>query len=421
VTLGFRAGREAAEHHLYLSTDEQAVIDGNAPVSSVTETSFDPLSLELGTTYYWKVNEVNEAETTTTWQGEIWNFSTPEFFVVDDFEDYNDYQPDEIFSTWIDGWEVSANGALAANADPPWAETTTVHSGDQAMPFFYSNTGTALYSEATRTFAVPQDWTAAGIQALALYLHGSPGNTGQLYVKVNGSNVPYDGDAADIAKPRWKQWNIDLASFGVDLQSVTTLAIGIDGIGASGTLYFDDFRLGAALPIIVPDAGFDDQVLPAGGYTYVGEDPWGDEDLDYPGPWQSAGGDSWIQNYYYPPPDGLQAMSGDNFLYAGEGAEDTVYQVLDETFIGGATYTLSVWVGQAWSGYGTSWTLYFTEKNYQNNLIETSGDAPVGSWEQVSLEYTATGADSGNKIGIKMKGPAYLAFDDVTLFYSSDE
>jgi hypothetical protein len=59
-------------------------------------------------------------------------------------------------------------------------------------------------------------------------------------VKVNGVKLDYPGNVADIP---WMQWNIDLASLGVDLQDVTTLAIGIDGDGASGTLYFDDFRL----------------------------------------------------------------------------------------------------------------------------------------------------------------------------------
>jgi len=248
VTLGFRAGREAVTHDVYLSSDEQAVIDGNAPVSTVTEASYGPLSLDLGTVYYWKINEVNEAETPTTWQGEIWNFSTPEFFVVDGFEDYNDYPPNEIWYTWLDGYGVPANGATVGYPAPDWnldehyVETATVHSGSQAMPFFYSNTGTATYSEGERTFAVPQDWTKAGVQTLTLYFYGTAGNTGQLYVKVNGSKVVYDGDAADIQIAGWQPWNIELALFGVDLQSVTTLAIGIDDNGASGTLYFDDIR-----------------------------------------------------------------------------------------------------------------------------------------------------------------------------------
>jgi hypothetical protein len=39
AVLSFRAGREAATHDVYLSTDEQAVIDGAAPVVTVAEPS----------------------------------------------------------------------------------------------------------------------------------------------------------------------------------------------------------------------------------------------------------------------------------------------------------------------------------------------------------------------------------------------
>ena len=78
------------------------------------------------------------------------------------------------------------------------------------------------------------EWTGGGQPA------EMPGNTGQLYVKVNGVKLAYPGNVADIPG---MQWNIDLASLGVNLQAVTRLAIGIDGNGASGTLYFDDFRL----------------------------------------------------------------------------------------------------------------------------------------------------------------------------------
>jgi len=249
VILGFRAGREADKHDVYLSTDEQAVTDGNAPVTTVTTTSYGPLSLDLGATYYWKVNEVNMTESPAMWESDLWSFTTLEYLIVDDFEDYNDYPPDEIWSAWIDGYDNPINGSTVGYPNPSWSdgehyvETTIVHGGDQSMPFFYDNTGAAAYSEGELTFAVPQDWTKAGIQTLVLYFYGTGGNTGQLYVKVNGYKVVYDGDAADIAKPRWKQWSIDLASFGVNLQNVTTLTIGIDGNGAGGTLYFDDIRL----------------------------------------------------------------------------------------------------------------------------------------------------------------------------------
>jgi hypothetical protein len=55
--------------------------------------------------------------------------------------------------------------------------------------------------------------------------------------------VAYDGKAGNLALPSRQVWNIDLASIGTNLQNVTTLSIGIDGNGASGTLYVDDIRL----------------------------------------------------------------------------------------------------------------------------------------------------------------------------------
>ncbi|MHC4629854.1 MAG: hypothetical protein ACYS9C_01135 [Planctomycetota bacterium] len=83
---------------------------------------------------------------------------------------------------------------------------------------------------------------------MVLYFHGAEGNTGQLYVKIDGSKVVNDGDAGDIAKAEWKQWNIDLAPLGAGVQSVTKLVIGIDGNGAGGTLYIDDIRLYRSAP-----------------------------------------------------------------------------------------------------------------------------------------------------------------------------
>ncbi|HUU18235.1 MAG TPA: discoidin domain-containing protein [Sedimentisphaerales bacterium] len=254
VVLGWRAGREADTHDVYFSDDEQAVIDGTTTVETVTEASYGPLSLELGRTYYWRVDEANEAETPAIWQGSLWSFTATDHLVVDDFESYGDYPPDEIWSTWIDGYDNPINGSTVGYPEPVWAagehfvETKIVHGGKQAMPLFYSNTTGATYSEAELTFAAPQDWTEAGVQTLGLYFHGTAGNTGQLYVKVNGSKVAYDGDIADIEQEQWNQWNIDLASFGANLQNVTTLTIGIDGNDAGGTLYIDDIGLYVPAP-----------------------------------------------------------------------------------------------------------------------------------------------------------------------------
>ena len=248
VVLGWRAGREAVTHDVYVSTDEQAVIDGTAAVATVAETSHGPLALDLNMAHYWKVNEVNEAETLTTWESNIWSFTTTDNIVVDDFESYNDLDPGEpgskrIFNVWLDGYGVATNGSLVGYENPPFCEQTIVRGGEQSMPFFYSNTGGAASSEAELTLTPAQNWTEAQVKTLAVHFHGAEGNTGQLYVKINGTKVPYDGQASNLALTGWQAWNIDLASSGASLQNVTKLAIGIDGNGAAGTLYFDDIGL----------------------------------------------------------------------------------------------------------------------------------------------------------------------------------
>jgi len=251
--LSWRAGREAATHNVYISADEQAVIDETiSPVSILASGSYANHAtgpLDLGQSYYWKVNEVNEAETPVTWQGDVWNFSTQQYLVVDDFEDYNDFEPDRIFDTWVDGWGDPANGSQVGSAEPPFAGWNIVHSGEQSMPLHYDNSTTS-YSEATANVAnlpVGRDWTKYGIKTLSLWFYGDPTNAAELmYMKINGVKVVYGGDVTDIQSALWHEWNIELSSFGVNLSNVTELSIGLErsGVaGGSGVVYFDDIRL----------------------------------------------------------------------------------------------------------------------------------------------------------------------------------
>ena len=280
VTLTWQAGREAVEHEVYLSTDQQAVIDGTAPVVSLTENSFSP-AIDLGHTYYWKVIEVNTAETPVAWAGDVWKFTTPDFLIVDDFESYNNDSENynRIFQVWVDGAGYTTpapgdpgngSGALVGASDAPWVEQTIVYDGMKSMPVFYNNAN-AVNSEATRTFSPAQDWTGNGIKALTLMFYGDAANTAQqMYVKINGVKVPYDGDADDLKKPLWQRWYIDLTSLSVS--SVTELTIGFERMGATagqGTMLFDAIRLDSrdAASIepsyvnILTNGGFEDGVL----------------------------------------------------------------------------------------------------------------------------------------------------------------
>jgi len=234
----WRAGREAASHDVIFGTDPEALdLAGTADAPS-----FDPGTLDLGTTYYWQVNEVNEAEAISLWEGGVWSFTTQEFLVVDDFEGYTDDidAGGAIFLTWIDGYEVNGNGSTVGHMEAPFAEQTIVNNGVQSMPMSYDNAAAGM-SEAE--LALAQNWTTSGVKSLSLYFHGAADNTGQLYVKINGTKVPYDGDAADIARAGWQPWNIDLSTVGGNLSNVTSLIVGIEGAGAAGVVYIDDIRL----------------------------------------------------------------------------------------------------------------------------------------------------------------------------------
>jgi len=253
--LNWKTGREAAKHDVYISTDEQAVIDGNVPVDTVTESSYAP-SLDLAGTYYWRIDEINDAEIPTTWQGDIWNLSTQEYLVVDDFESYNDIPAGQegsnlVYGTWADGFENPVNGSTIGYNVPfqPTIETSIVYDGEQSVPLFYDNT-VATYSEVTASVAdlgVGRDWTKHGIKGLTLRFFGDPNNVlQQMYVKINGSRVTYDGSAEDTRLTEWQMWYIDLASIGVSLSNVTELAIGFERIGAvggQGMVLLDGIRL----------------------------------------------------------------------------------------------------------------------------------------------------------------------------------
>ncbi len=266
VTLSWRAGREADEHHVYISTDQQAVKDGTSPMDTVSQASNRPLSLVLENTYYWRVDEVNA---TDVWPGNIWSFTTQEYLVIDDFESYNDITPGEegsnrIFFTWTDGFDNPAvNGSTIGYPDPVFAddehfvETETVHGGSQSAPLFYDNTTASISEVTVNTGDLPvgSDWTLGAPEKLVLWFHGNPDNavTEQMYIKINDAKVLYDGDSVNIARRRWTQWNIDLASLSIDQSNVTSLAIGFERtgtVGGSGVVFIDDIRLYRLAPPI---------------------------------------------------------------------------------------------------------------------------------------------------------------------------
>jgi regulation of enolase protein 1 (concanavalin A-like superfamily) len=210
ASLNWRAGRLAASHNVFFGTDQAAVAGGTATTKTVTGHSYAPGDLNFGTTYYWKVDEVN----TVTYPGEVWSFSTQEYALVEDFESYTDKPGIEIFSTWIDGLTDGLSNSIVGYAtavNGTFGETMIIHGGRQSMPFEYDNVKAPYYSEAVRTFDQTQDWTGNGADTLNLWVYGQPvafvdkGN-GAFTVGASGHDI---WDAADDFRFVYKQLSGD--------------------------------------------------------------------------------------------------------------------------------------------------------------------------------------------------------------------
>ncbi|MFB0553132.1 MAG: carbohydrate binding domain-containing protein [Phycisphaerae bacterium] len=262
--LTWTPGVYGASHKVYFGTDKDAVkyADTGSPeykdTGDLGAESFDPGKLQWDTTYYWRIDEANNANPESPWAGPLWSFTTANFLIVDDFESYNDIDPPDpesnrIFEAWLDGYEIPTNGALVGNELPPYAEQSIVHSGNQSMPYFYDNS--VGNSEATHTLTYPRDWTENGVNTLTIWFRGDSANAAEtLYVVLNGRAVVNHDNPNAAQITTWTEWNIDLsapggfADQGVNLANVNTIGIGFGNrsnpvAGGSGTMYFDDIRL----------------------------------------------------------------------------------------------------------------------------------------------------------------------------------
>jgi hypothetical protein len=196
VVLSWNAGAVSASHEVYFGTDADAV--ANATKSSLEykgpkalgEESYDPGKLALNTAYYWRIDEVNDSPD-SPWAGNVWSFTTGNFFVIDDFEIY-DANDNQIWYAWHDGLGYgtpgtadyfAGNGTGAAVGDETTAsytEETIVNGGSQSMPVAYDNNkqGYANYSEVEHTLTGQRDWTEEGVTELSLWFRGNPASVG---------------------------------------------------------------------------------------------------------------------------------------------------------------------------------------------------------------------------------------------------
>ena len=261
--------QNAAFHDVYFGTDYNDVNNatladpcgvyfGRRDTNSITRVEYNPAGiLVMGPTYYWRIDEVNDAEPGSPWKGDIWSFSIS-YLSIDDFESY--FTNDELKVEWKD------------NSDPEnstYCYAFSHGNEDQAldsrsMYLTCMNAYSPFYGEVWHNFAQPQDWSPASTDArlLAMSYYGKTDNSDAgLYMKLKDSLgteatqwISKDPGTCKVAS--WTEGLIPLNGFaGVDLSKISrvTIGVGVDPPAATGMVYIwvDNVRL--YLPDCHPD------------------------------------------------------------------------------------------------------------------------------------------------------------------------
>lgn len=260
VSLDWEPGEDVQSfsgHILYFGPEYSDVDESADPYAILDAPGFELTDLQLGQTYYWRVDQVDAGQTYT---GDVWQFTVADYVIVDNFEQYDTYM---INNYWIDGLSDWQNGSTVY-------VTSSARTGQQAMRIDYSHTGSTAGSEVTLSSGdmdCGSNWTQKGVKGLTLYFRGAADNTAEaMYVLVsdqsNEAMIEF-GDAEATALTGWTEWNIafaDIEAQGVNLSSISSLTIGISQeASGQGTILVDDIRL--YVPRCVPAEG------PLGDFT----------------------------------------------------------------------------------------------------------------------------------------------------------
>jgi hypothetical protein len=213
--------------------------------SNPSRTTYTPGNLELDQIYQWRVDQIGPEGPVT---GHTWTFTVADYLTVEDFESY--VTDEDLRSAWVD------------NIEEPGVEYVLLATGENnAMRFEFQNQYEPYFTEVTRTFVSPQDWTTPSVEELSLSFVGEHENVEHLmYLRLEdtaGQSFTVENPYKFVCQTdSWRQWTIPLAQFsdgGVDLTSVNKITIGMgDGTnsgqadGDKDFIYVDQIILSPA-------------------------------------------------------------------------------------------------------------------------------------------------------------------------------
>lgn len=312
ANLTWLPGDYALQHNVFFGRTWEDVNSMTDPcaIRALGEELHAPGPLDLDTSYFWRIDEVNGPN---TWKGCVWDFTTANYIVLDDFEMYTSEQA--LLDCWVDQHSQplgQATGSWLSLVNSP------VHTGSQAMKYWYDTDdqwADVSYAEAWRIFEGncpgPQDWTQRNIKILTLFFYGDADNdaneTEQMYVGVTDSDGFYGEarygdhpgeDLGDLKVPEWQRWDIPLvwlresiggAANDVNLANVASVHIGFGSrrnpvAGGEGIVCFDDLRLYQPIcrPEYGPSADLTGDCILDGQDLHVMTEDWLRHDVNFP-------------------------------------------------------------------------------------------------------------------------------------------
>ena len=407
----WKTGRGTDIHRIYIGSDKTSVKEGNADIIEDIENATYEITFDIDSTYYWRVDEVNDAEEYAVWDGPVWKFSTVQFIVVDDFESdkYDDSDTNSVYAIWQDHYttgESDNTSNMGREYGPPYLQTIS-RSGNYSAPMSYYNSygGYAQVIADTEDLAIGSDWSKGNPNVMEIWFMSDANEVNepvldQLYCIINdGDKVIYDGDAANIRRTIWSKFEVPLD--GIDLNDVTSVVIGLEPIdgttGSNGTIYLDDIRLAVSYDAVNPGTEnlialyeMEDNVMDSSGNGYDGEPNNGI---------LGNGGLTYEAGKY-----------GNALVF--DGNDDYVLLPIGDAISTLTNCTISTWVkwdgGDAWQrvfDFGNDTTKYMhvtpnnnsdsvlfaitTNSTAGENTAGSSSDMGIGFWEHIAVVIDA--------------------------------
>jgi len=202
IDLSWLRGQNAVTHDVYFSTNEQDVADGTAAAfidnQDITTLELDPLA--LGTTYYWRIDEINSDDSKMV--GDVWSFTTvPDVGVTDpnlmawwtldegegavvvDWSGYDHHGEFRGDPQWVAGYD---GGALELDGNGEFVD----FGRPEGWPEGAEPRSMCAWAK-TDTIGTGYRWIAA---------YGSPVTSQAMFIGMNGASLYGGGYGDDIIK-----------------------------------------------------------------------------------------------------------------------------------------------------------------------------------------------------------------------------